>query len=688
MSEGYHRHSASSSLWKMASGLEKLERLFSGSRRRERGRFKTKQQQRAPPVNVRRPSSPIFPSPSYLRPTSMQMTPRDAQVGGPGSDRGRSYSVPTMQEVLVKRSSAASSITVVAHQPSRSDAPTSSLRHENRNSQPTSQLVRFRFPEDSLFKNDQSARSSGEARRQYSSRDPSPRARAPEPPSEKRLLDWSPKPISFLFNPLDFKAFPNDRLRGSVRDGTESTLLPSPDFAPSALIPDNFGKFDDANPPSTAPPPLPQCNSVQKLTLSLRQQSLLPHSKPIIDSPPASDSEQDAPKLGIHRSSSLDGLSSPRPDTPMMPTHTFRRRRSVRETWGNRMDDPRLSYSSDGAGETITHSRPLRKTASTSTLSLLEYQLVGDNVLIEPTFDDFYALSDDDIAESLPLPATYDCRAPPTPPPKDLPRPFGKSHLPRSLASQNIVSKPPPGEITPPCTPTKSHLLALPYSPITPLDTFGALLAAELARKYDFAVLYVLSLWPVEGRSGSCQDDLLNILPTGAMSPNTTAATSSVTCSTRSRIAGRLLAAYGLNEVPSPFEIATETHLAALNCEHWNEYRNIDARPDDIWRGWIRAFSRDHAPTLVTTAASTSPIGYCPKDRGIVFAAYSKKGSNRAIPMSTSPEKELLLRQLYFDAKALVESLLEDPSKRRDAPKFFPDLPTPDNKASSHGVSS
>ncbi|KAI0395080.1 hypothetical protein F5Y17DRAFT_223980 [Xylariaceae sp. FL0594] len=470
----------------MTNGLEKLERLFSGSRRRERGRSKTTQkQQKAPVASIRQPSSPIFPSPSYLRPTSMHMTPRDPQIDKPEKDKSRSYSVPTIRQALIKRSSGASSITVVARQPSRPLAPASSPGHRNRDSQATSQIARFRFPEDSLFKGSRRAGSPDEAETKYLSRDPSPRACAAELPSESSLSDWNPKPISCLFNPLDFATYANGDLQAFINDGAESTLLPSPEFAPSTLLSDKYDKAEEANLLSEAFFPQSKCHSVQKLTLSLRQQSLLHLGQPNPDSSPASDREQEIPSFGIRRSSSLSATFSPcssRPDTPLMPSSAFRRGRIARETWGNRFQDLRLRHSSERLSEVVTNATPLRNSASTSTLSLLEYQLGADNVLSEPSFDDFYSLSDDDIAESLPPVAVFDCRAPPTPSPKFQPRPSGKSQLQLSLASQSAVSGHPPGELTPPCTPITLHFIARPYSPIASLATVGVQLAAELAR--------------------------------------------------------------------------------------------------------------------------------------------------------------------------------------------------------------
>lgn len=290
-----------------------------------------------------------------------------------------------------------------------------------------------------------------------------------------------------------------------------------------------------------------------------------------------------------------------------------------------------------------------------STLSPLAPLVSQGDVLAEPTFDDFFALSDDDIAESRP--PTPDSSVPPTPPPKDTPDLQRKHHLPRVLTSQQTPSKPRLEEITPPDTPTDGHLLTLTYAPSNARDALGALWAAELARQYDFAVVYVMSLWPVDGDRHL--DASTPVSPSGSRLTNATAAEVPNNFTEGPKIGGRLLAAYGLNEVPSPFEIVTDTHLSALDCDYWNEYRNVDARHDDISRGWIRPFYSDYVPVSAPLVLSGNPADSPAKNRGIVFAAYSKYTRNPIIPMRACPEQELRLRQLYLDAKTLVEALVQ-----------------------------
>ncbi|KAI0107577.1 hypothetical protein GGR51DRAFT_559383 [Nemania sp. FL0031] len=656
----------------MAHGFERLERLFTGSRRRERERRKAMQQQKASITTSQRPPSPTFPSPPYLKPTSAHMTPRDAQVDGPGTEKGRSQSVPTLQEALYRRSSGTSSITIV-NRPSRSDASTPSLRRRSKNSQTTSRPSRFRFPEDSLFKNHRTIRKSGDFGRTYTLQEQSPRSSATKP---QGLLDWTPKHISLLFNPLDFNASPNDTLLGPESHNRKSTLLPSPNFVSSVSSPGNRGSLEHPSQSIiTHPSPLLR-RSIHKTIVNTTQQPLSPYGKP--NSTPTSDSVDGNRKSGVHRSVSLNGVRLSRPNsthtTPILsPANTrsnITRSRSIRETWGNRLEDPRFSGSHTGNSDNDPK-QTLRKSASTSTISVLTSPTSNGDILKEPTFDDFYALSDDDIAEGRPPTPACDADPRPTPPTKKTLNARFRSRLPRPITSPHNTYKLTHGEITPPDTPTDCRVLSLTAAP-TPRDTVGALWAAELARKYDFAVLYVLSLWPAGGdRPVNAATNTLKTEPRLATTP----ITEEFAVSTEgSNIRGRLLAAYGLNQVPSPFEIATDTHLSALDCDHWNEYRNVDARPADISRGWIRTFYSDYTPVPATAGAARCAPDNHPKNRGIVFAAYSKQTLDPVIPMRASPRQELLLRQLYSDAKTLVEALVQQPYKSRRTSTFHQDL--------------
>ncbi|KAI1176908.1 hypothetical protein F4777DRAFT_238750 [Nemania sp. FL0916] len=673
----------------MAHGFGKLEWLFSGHRRKGQGRQKSQQPQKTTIVTRRRPSSPMFPSPPYLRPTSTPMTPRDAQIDGPAIDKGRSQSVPTLQEALRKRSSDTSSITIV-NRPSRSDTSTPPLPRR-KNSRPKSRPSRFRFPEDSLIRNDRPKQDSGGLTSYRLSRGQSPQSCATQ---NQGLLNWTPKHISLLFNPLEFTTSSNDSPTGPGYGITESTLLPSPDFMISNLSPDKLQPAHASDNTVTTHSRLSTRKSAEKLALNLRKQPLSSCQTPPIESPSESDTRDHHRKSAIHRSMSLGARTPPCPDTPCTtPTSlhpinadsNLRRRKSARETWGNRLEDPRLDSPTRNGEDTP---RPkLRKSASTSTLCVLTPKPSKIPILKEPTFDDFCALSDDDIAESRPPTPAYDLNVPPTPPPRRNTSCRRKSRLPQAVPLQHAAFNPTLEEITPPDTPIDGDLVTLTYTPTSPRDAVGALWAAELARKYNFAVLYVLSLWPV---GGDCYRDAQITASVNQPKSTTAVGTMRVAAPGKdSQVSGRLLAAYGLNEVPSPFEIVTDAHLSALNCDHWNEYRSVDARPDDISRGWIRTFYSDYLPVPLLPKDTDSPAGgYHPKNRGIVFAAYSKQASNPIIPMGASPKQDLLLGQLDSDARALVEALVMQPSNSKRVSAVCADLEKSDPHARSSHLSS
>ncbi|KAI1266754.1 hypothetical protein F5Y18DRAFT_346876 [Xylariaceae sp. FL1019] len=643
----------------MAHGIERLERLFTGSKRKERA-TKAKHHQQLQTVS-REPSSPVFPSPSFLRPTSMHMVPRDAQVDGAEKDRGRSRSVPSIQETPQKRSSGASSITVVNNRnpPDMKAAPWQ--RQTPRNIQSSLRLSRFRFPEDSLFKQDESVQSSKLVSRQNQSRDPSPRGNIiTADQQEKQLLGWSPKHISLLFNPLDFSTSTNSVHSKLDNDGADSILLPSPDIIalPSYQNSDPDDDRDDEKPSRdpTMPvhvSPLGQCSPVHGSTPSGRQQQQ--PASPCVDIPytmSSSDSD-DNQKPSISRSRSLSSLSSPRPlidlVSPVKDYRRLRSRLSIRETWGSRPHDAHIHSSLSRDIEGIPRSRLVRKSASTSTLSILTSQIAKDHVLKEPTFDDFFALSDDDIAESRPPTPEPDARDPPTPPPKDSPEAKRKSL--RKSATPQLSTMPTRarkgGELTPPYTPTQSqvHILQLPYSPTRPREVHGAVMAADLAQKYNFSVVYVLKLWPADedaasdARTSRVQRHDANLNEAPARIVRTPPVT------------GCLLAAYGLHEVPSPFEVVTETHMAALKNDHWNEYRNANAVENEISRGWMRPITLEDPEDAAVEHS---------KERGILFAAYAKQTPKHIIPMTCSPEQTSILQQLHLDASMLVKALMEN----------------------------
>ncbi|KAI1497210.1 hypothetical protein F5X99DRAFT_423695 [Biscogniauxia marginata] len=653
----------------MVNGFEKLEKLFSGSRKKERGRRRPTHQKKVSNVH-RQPYSkngPIFPSPSYLRPTSMHMTPRQEQRDRWESEKGRSQSVPNAQEEARRCSSIGSSITIVDN--ARTSGDPNRPTKQTRDLHTTPVLSRFRFPEDSLFKNEEPGRMSGDTTLRGTSSEDSPCSNTAQATGERGLLDWTPKHISLLFDPLDLDISFGNQIK-HVDDTAESLLLPSPIFISSTQLASENNSDRHHNPSTRPSSRQVGDSSTQKLTLFPRQKSLSPFHSPYMDSPPASESARDTTTVSLERSMSLSALSSPRADlTPrasveIAPSGDMEdtiHKRSGRETWGNRSQDPRGSSHSPNSRDGILRSRLVRKSASIATLSIVTSRIIDDNTLKEPTFDDFYALSDDDIAESRPVTPAPNVSIPPTPPPKDNPIYHGEKQSYQEPLKTSNVQKPSfnsvSGEITPPCTPTDPQFLPLTYSPANPRDTLVAIRAAELAAKYKFAVVYVVSLWP--GNGGNYLDPSRRTL--SRSSPGKAHGQYAICHDQNSKIAGRLVAAYGLNEFPSPFEIVTDTHTDALNRNDWVEYRNDTTSSNDITRGWIRPYRRDHVAISSPIGSAKNSIYNCHVNRGIVFAAYVKKACNSTIPMKKSPQRDTILERLNTDAKALVDALIDGP---------------------------
>ena len=251
-------------------------------------------------------------------------------------------------------------------------------------------------------------------------------------------------------------------------------------------------------------------------------------------------------------------------------------------------------------------------------------------VLKEPTFHDFMDLSDDDIAEDHPdgTPGTAaNMKAlPPSPP---------------STASSSLLSA---------SRSRAASLLTLPPPYTSRPATAAAFEAARIASRYNFDLVYVVNLWP----DWNLRQDPGSITPT--------LSSSRAQISGGNNMTGRLLAAYGLSAVKSPFRISAAVHTKILQTDGWIEYRNEEAQKNEFARGYACAFykgeygrRRGSADSSSTTATGMSSNGNI--DRGIVFAAYRKPspgGDDSAVSCSKSE-----LAVIYKDAEALVEMLID-----------------------------
>lgn len=309
-------------------------------------------------------------------------------------------------------------------------------------------------------------------------------------------------------------------------------------------------------------------------------------------------------------------------------------------------------------------------------------------------------------------------------------------------------------------------------APLAP-DEVAAFQAARIAKKYDFDFLYVINFWPKEMSHLHRPSDPSNhpSIPSSALSsptssfskppsilysptsdcpttknstprhslhaPSDTGSTGSggdfhiADCCPesagilgggggprppRAAVAGRLLAAYGLNTLDGPFRPGARAHRKILRegTDGWIEYRKTDARDNEFARGYARSYytSTDEVPprrasapggSSTTTSAASAPrlatqtegavsvrqsfssavgqpaagqrarnsasaprgAGAGPPanrvSRGIVFAAYRRPRGHGGTVHSSRAELDALER----DAEALVELVLDFHQDRR-----------------------
>jgi hypothetical protein len=282
----------------------------------------------------------------------------------------------------------------------------------------------------------------------------------------------------------------------------------------------------------------------------------------------------------------------------------------------SRLGDPRASEMLNFAlysdiEQTLDNVIPrgsLRKSKSHSNLTSMRsssiYSVINTKILREPTFNDFMNLSDDDIAE-----AHIDSQQPIGPPPEFPPTP------------------PPTATTRSACRPRRPSLLTLPSPFISRPAAAGAFETARIATRYSFDLVYVVNLWP-EGTSTD--------------------------------LTGRLLAAYGLPTVKSPFRISTAVHSKILQGDGWIEYRSEEAQEDEFSRGYACAFHTgqyNRRPSVDSTVSlSTRKPRKNSIDRGIVFAAYRKPSVDGNTAVGCTKAELDTIRQ---DAETLVEMLID-----------------------------
>ncbi|XXG94145.1 hypothetical protein Hte_000397 [Hypoxylon texense] len=646
----------------MVNGLERLERFFGSSRRRDKEREVRYRDTPASSPQSQPDNGPHFPSPSFMRPTSIHMKPREEQFSKVKAVKDRSQSLPDPQYSLRRRSSIGSTSIAPNHRQQSSDSAqmlSVSIRPVNDplNGQ---RLSRFRFPENGSV-----------------GRDGDPSEHTDGETQAENMLDWRPQRLSSLFNTLGLDTSIDDRLARSTEPSVEPLVLkpsqilstpPSPKTRVDSIIQRRRSSRASAEIP------------VRKLTLLPRQNVLSSVAKSFPDSPPASDGEDD--DFGSpFNPTSQKGLAPPIEFTPRpsieskSPDSTearIRRVHSIRESWGARPQDHVVIRAvSEKEDQCIVRPQSLRKSISESSLFTIRSTVVrvteSDRDIAEPSLDDFYALDDEDVAETLPATPEPDTDVPPTPPPKDSP----ESKIGRSRSTRHAPIAPTTavnsssGELTPPCTPTDSQFLALTYSPSHASGALGAIWAANIAKSYNFDLVYVISLWPNGegiGSDPSRRSSSRSSTPRGRSpkegSVDDVAARCAIVANPKSKMTGRLLAGYGLDKFGSPFRVHAQFHTKMLGSSGWQEYRDELASSSMISRGWTCSFYSDYMPTISNTVSQGPETQGGTANRGIVFAAYTRKTTKSAIPVRSSPKQTAILGKLLYDAQTLVDALV------------------------------
>ncbi|KAI0852644.1 hypothetical protein F5Y00DRAFT_177250 [Daldinia vernicosa] len=646
----------------MVNGLEKLERFFGTSRKRDKERGARTKDLSIVSTPTQSLSGPHFPSPSFMHPTSAHMKPREEPVPWSKVVKERSQSLPDPHGGLKRRSS----ISIVPNHRHHPSDPVRliSLLVEDEGPSGMGMFSRFRFP-DNTIENE----NTGTFPIDGTVEGPTSEHIIQESQAEN-ILDWRPRRLSSLFNNLGLDTSIDsidNRLARFSNHGIESLgSEPSPTSSSPPSPRTRRGLV--AIPPRKSSRRL-NAALAQDLTIPTRNHVLFPVSAHPPDSPPASDGEEEYEQTTIHGSTSIKGLSSPIEFTPRPSSESTTRRsteistrvRAVRESWGTRIQDPSLIYNGHGEITFSSQRQLVRKSTSLASLSTITRYSTNGCDIREPTLGDFYALDDEDVAESLPATPMPEADIPPTPPPKFSPKtPIGRSrstrHVPIAPTTAiNLVS----GELTPPRTPTDSQFLSLTYSPSSTSGTLGAMWAAKIAKTYNFDLVYVVNLGPkVKDDGSNPHQSTPSHGQHNAQNVDDATTQCAVVVRPKLEMAGQILAAYGLSEFGSPFRIHAEFHRKMLGRRGWNEYRDELASPEMISRGWACSFYTNYFSTAQNAIGETHLARGGTANRGIIFAAYTRKTTKSVIPVRSSPKQTAILGKLLYDSQKLVDALV------------------------------
>lgn len=414
---------------------------------------------------------------------------------------------------------------------------------------------------------------------------------------------------------------------GFSRSPLRSPSLRGPHLQPDSLV-TKLHEYQFPSPPNReekATPPSTAFNSVatEKLEIpSPRSRSPLRlRTSPRLDTPPSPDLEGTGSCRRSIESIRTPTLSFNTPPTPedspeIVPVRNLLADSkifdiAIDKALFDEIEDQLLrSFDHASFNDSYSDSSPSEASSSSSTLR-------------EPDFNEFLNLSDDDIAESAPENLALESNS------------GSQQYSPLSMDTS-----------TPSPEPAGSSLLTLTPPPASRPAAAAAFEAARIAKRHDFDLVYVVNLWP-----GGPRGQIFDL-------------ESASSC--ERPLVGRLLATHGLHQVPSPLQISSLVHTTILRSKGWIEYRNPEAQPHELARGYACSFypgkysqgrsSDDNSP--VSGVRLSEMI-----DRGIVFAAYRKPriGPCKLGHSFTGEE----LSSLYEDAETLVEILIDIHARNR-----------------------
>ncbi|KAI3390880.1 hypothetical protein diail_8458 [Diaporthe ilicicola] len=527
----------------MANGLDRLERLFSKRKSAPvRDTTASNINGNAPPASAQpEPDSPFeatFPPPSFIRPTANRMHARDE------------FELPSPISVAhTSSSNSARNSRRLSHLDTRE-------MNDNRRRSGPSTTASFHLP----------SRSSSLLTRRHDRK-----------PGGLVQLQLPGGTTSFGQPPSHSPPFPPADLPPTVEDQkvAQRHLLEALPIYPAAKVetppPSDQDEFNFPSPPSSTRGRLPPTTILSPFT-----------PEPSPDMIPQRDSILSEPKT----SSDLK-----RNSTSTAPPS----RRNTQATISSTAlldDDWRDSYVHESQAAASPES----------------------GVFEEPRVQDFLALTADDLAEvRTKVPSKPPLRLPPPPP-----------VLPPTVWSPVF------------CPSRRGSNMLAPLAP----DEVAAFQAARIAKKYDFDFLYVVNFWPKEmshlhrpsepphhpsipssalsspTSSSSKAPSILysptsdcpttkNSTPRHSLQAPSEASSSdyhhhvpeyccpeSAGIGPRTAMAGRLLAAYGLNTLEGPFRPGTRAHRKILRegTDGWIEYRKTDAKENEFARGYARSY--------------------------------------------------------------------------------------------------